>query len=91
MKKFALPAIAAALALSACDSGAEAPEATETAPAAGMESDTTVITPTATETVIADPNPEATATTDGSNVTIDGQDVDATVGEDGVEATVRVD
>ncbi len=84
MNKFAIPALAAALALGAC-AEANAPEADETA--ANDGTDTTVITPTATETVVAEP----VETEEGSSVTIDGQDVDATVSEDGVDAEVKVD
>lgn len=83
MTKLAIPALAAALALGAC--GETAPEATDTA--ATDTADTTVITPTATETVVAEP----VETEEGSSLTIDGQDVDATIGEDGVEANVEVD
>ena len=84
MTKFAIPALAAALALAACGD-ADAPETADTA--ATETADTTVITPTATETVAAEP----TETDEGSSVTIDGQDVDATVGEDGVKADIKVD
>ncbi|MFW2348925.1 hypothetical protein [Qipengyuania sp.] len=86
MTKFALPALAAALALAACGE-ADAPETADTA--ATDSADTTVITPTATETVVPD-EPTDTAT-EGSSVTIDGGDVDATVGEDGVKADINVD
>lgn len=89
--KFAIPALAAALALSAC-AEANAPEADDAA-AAG---DTTVITPTATETVVAEPDPAVTTpavTTpaEGTTLTIDGKDVDATVSTDGVDAKIKVD
>ncbi|QPC98251.1 hypothetical protein [Qipengyuania soli] len=90
MKKFALPALAAALSLAACDS-ADAPATDDTA-ATTEAGDTTVITPTATETVVADPGTSATVnTTDGTSVTVDGKDVDATVSEDGVQAKINVD
>ena len=88
MKKFAIPALAAALALGAC-AEANAPEADDTAATDGT--DTTVITPTATETVVAEPDASATVGTDGSSVTIDGADVDATVSEDGVKANIKID
>lgn len=76
MKKFAIPALAAAMALAACGE-AEAPEA---------EGDTVVVEePAATESVMTDP----VATDDeGSSVTIDGADVDATISEDGVQAEI---
>ena len=80
MKKFAIPALAAALALGACGE-ADAPAADETA---ADGTDTTVIQPTATETVVAEPV-EGEA---GSSLTIDGADVDATVSEDGVTAEI---
>lgn len=76
MKKFAIPALAASMALAACGD-AVAPEA---------EGDTVVVEePAATETVMTDP----VATDDeGSSVTIDGADVDATISEDGVQAEI---
>lgn len=80
MNKFAIPALAAAIALGACaEANAPADEGTD-------GTDTVVVEqPAATETVVADP----VATDDeGSSVTIDGADVDATVSEDGVQATV---
>ena len=80
MKKFAIPALAAAIALGAC---AEAPadEGTETV-------DTVVVEePAATETaVVTEPAMEGE---EGSSVTIDGADVDATISEDGVQADVN--
>ena len=85
MNKFAIPALAAALALGAC-AEANAPEADDDTAAADT-ADTTVITPTATETVVAEP----VETEEGSSLTIDGKDVDATVSEDGVKADVQVD
>jgi hypothetical protein len=84
MNKFAIPALAAALALGAC-AEANAPEADDTAATDGT--DTTVITPTATETVVAEP----VEGEEGSSLTIDGSDVDATVSEDGVDAEIQVD
>lgn len=84
MNKFAIPALAAALALGAC-AEANAPEAEDAAATDGA--DTTVITPTATETVVAEP----VEGEEGSSLTIDGGDVDATVSEDGVEADINVD
>lgn len=85
MKKFAIPALAAALTLAAC-AEANAPEADDTAATDGTDT-TTVITPTATETVVAEP----VEGDEGSSVTIDGADVDATVSEDGVQADINVD
>ncbi|MEZ5681640.1 MAG: hypothetical protein R3E14_10135 [Erythrobacter sp.] len=85
MKKFAIPALAAALSLAAC-AEANAPEADDTAATDGT--DTTVITPTATETVVAEP---VDGTDEGSSVTIDGADADATISEDGVKADIKVD
>ena len=84
MHKFAIPALAAALALGAC-AEANAPEADDTAATDGTE--TTVIQPTATETVAAEPMMDAEPN-EGSSVTIDGADVDATVSEDGVQADI---
>lgn len=96
--KYALPALAAALALAGCDSTAE-PAAEDTA-AATMD-DGTMAAPAATETVVATPGAtmttnadgSATVTTgaDGTSVTVDGRDVDATVGPEGATATVTPD
>ena len=86
MKNFAIPALVAALALGACGDAANAP-ADETATEAPVE-ETTVITPTATETVVVE---DDGVTEEGSSVTVDGKDVDATVGEDGVKAEIKVD
>ncbi|WP_370190829.1 hypothetical protein [Qipengyuania sp.] len=84
MTKLAIPALAAALALAACGEA----DTAETADTAATDTaDTTVITPTATETVVAEPADAA----EGSSVTIDGKDVDATISEDGVKADVNVD
>lgn len=76
MNKFAIPALAAVIALGAC-AEADAP--------ADDGTDTVVIEePAATETVVAEPvNGE-----EGSSVTIDGADVDATISEDGVQANI---
>ncbi|WP_324826614.1 hypothetical protein [Qipengyuania zhejiangensis] len=84
MNKFAIPALVATLALGACGE-ADAPAADETVVSDGA--DTTVITPTATETVVAEPVDGET----GSSVTIDGSDVDASVSEDGVQADITID
>ena len=85
--KFALPALtlAAALGLAACNN-AEAPEAADTAEAPAA-SETTVIT----NEVPAATTPAAEAPAEGSSLTVDGADVDATVSEDGVQAEVNVD
>ncbi len=78
MKKFAIPALAAAIALGAC-AEAEAP--------ADDGTDTVVVEePAATETtVVTEPAMEGE---EGSSVTIDGADVDATISEDGVQADI---
>lgn len=80
MNKFAIPALAAAIALGACaEANAPADEGTD-------GTDTVVVEqPAATETVVTDP---VAADDEGSSVTIDGADVDATISEDGVQATV---
>ena len=77
MNKFAIPVLAAVIALGAC-AEAEAP------------ADETVVVeePAATETVVID---DETATDEGSSVTIDADGVDATVSEDGVQADVKID
>ena len=78
MNKFAIPALAAAIALGAC-AEAEAP--------ADDGTDTVVVEePAATETtVVTEPAMEGE---EGSSVTIDGADVDATISEDGVQADI---
>lgn len=82
MKNIALAAIAGSLTLAAC---AEADEPAEAAPAG----DTTVINEappvTTTETIVTE------EPADGSSLTIDGGDVDATISEDGVQADINVD
>ncbi|UOR15697.1 hypothetical protein [Qipengyuania aquimaris] len=76
MNKFAIPALAAVIALGAC-AEADAP--------ADEGTDTVVIEePAATETVVAEP----VEGEEGSSVTIDGADVDATISEDGVQANI---
>ena len=76
MNKFAIPALAAVIALGAC-AEADAP--------ADDGTDTVVIDePAATETVVAEP----VEGEEGSSVTIDGADVDATISEDGVQANI---
>ena len=81
MKKFAIPALAAAITLGACaEANAPADEGTDGA-------DTTVVTtePAPAETtVVTEPAMDET----GSSVTIDGADVDATISEDGVQANI---
>ena len=84
MNKFAVPALAAAFALAACGD-ADAPATDETATTEITE--TTVVEPVATETVVAEP----VECEEGSSLTIDGGDVDATVGEDGVKAKIKID
>jgi len=90
MNKLALPAIAAALALAACGETASDTEDTMAADA-GTDTTTVVETPgpTPTETVIVDDS--GMTDDDGSSVTIDGADVDATVDEDGVNAEIDVE
>ncbi|MBX7458266.1 hypothetical protein K3152_08415 [Qipengyuania sp. 1NDH17] len=81
MKKFAIPALAAAIALGACaEAEAPADEGTD-------GTDTVVVEePAATETtVVTEPG---TGEGTGSSVTIDGADVDATISEDGVQANI---
>ena len=74
MKKFAIPALAAAIALGAC-AEAEAP---------ADEGTDTVVVEEPAETVVTQP----AETDEGSSVTIDGADVDATISEDGVQAEI---
>lgn len=82
MKKFAIPALAAALALAACDQSETTVEGDEVAAPA----------PTATETaVVADTVAVPADGNEGSSLTIDGGDVDATISEDGVQADINVD
>lgn len=84
MKKFAIPTLAAALALGACaEANAPAEDADDAA------TTTTVVEPVETTTVVEETAPADDA--DGSSLTIDGADVDATVTEDGVDAEVKVD
>ena len=87
MKKFAIPTLAAALALGACaEANAPADEADDAA------TTTTVVEPAETTTIVEEPVPaDGMDDTDGSSLTIDGQDVDATVTEEGVDAKVNVD
>lgn len=74
MKKFAIPALAAAITLGACaEANAPADEGTD-------GTDTTVVT-----------EPAQVEDEEGSSVTIDGADVDATISEDGVQAEVDAD
>ncbi|MBX7542024.1 hypothetical protein [Qipengyuania sphaerica] len=80
MKKFAIPALAAAIALGACaEANAPADEGTD-------GTDTVVVEePVATETTVVTEPAEGDT---GSSVTIDGADVDATISEDGVQADI---
>lgn len=83
MKTFAIPALALGLALGACaEANAPADEAED-------GTDTVVMEPAPSETTIV--NPPAEADPEGSSVTVDGEDVDATISEDGVTAEVEVD
>ena len=83
MKTIAFAALAGSLALIACS---PADEATEAQPA--DTGDTTIINeaPDAAAPVVVDE-----ADPEGSSLTIDGGDVDATVSEDGIEAEIKVD
>ena len=81
MKKIAFIALAGSIALAACSQTEETPEAAETG-------DTTIINeaPEAPPVVV-----DGEAAPEGSSLTIDGADVDATVSEDGVQADISVD
>ena len=79
MIKYAIPAVAAALALAACDQSETTVEGDEVA---------TAPAPTATETAVVAAPVEGD---EGSSITIDGGDVDATIGEDGVKADIKID
>lgn len=83
MKNIAVAALIGSLALAAC-----APAEETTAVEPGDTGDTTIINeaPDATAPVIVDE-----ADPEGSSLTIDGGDVDATVSEDGVQAEINVD
>ncbi len=81
MKKFAIPALAAAIALGACaEANAPADEGTD-----GTDTTTVVTEPAPAETTVVTEGEE------GSSLTVDGADVDATVSEDGVQADVEID
>lgn len=92
MKKLAIPALAMGLALGACA------EANAPAEDAGAETDAAMTAPAPADTVIVDeasPAPQTDGQMDdsmddpeGSSLTVDGADVDATIGEDGVQADV---
>ena len=84
MKKYAIPALAAALSLAACDQSQTTVEGDEAATPAPIATETTVVTDPAAA-------PAEGATDEGSSLTIDGGDVDATIDEDGVKAEVKVD
>ncbi len=83
MKKFTLPVLAAATALGACaEANAPADEGTD-----GTDTTTVVTEPVPAETtVLTEPAPVEGE--EGSSVSIDGADVDATISEDGVQAEV---
>ena len=98
--KYALPALAAALALAGCDSTPA--DTTTTAESTDAPTDSgAMAAPAATETVIATPGATVTAADDGTttvttgpngtSVKVDGKDVDAQVGPGGVTATVTPD
>lgn len=83
MKKLILPALAASLALGACDSApdndaADAAVTDGTADTSAGAGDTTIVTPTATETVVTEAETGTTA---------DGGD-QVSIGPDGVKADV---
>ena len=79
MKKIALIALAGSLGLAACDGNADTVDP--------VELDSEVENTTPNEPVAVEPStPE-----EGSSLTIDGGDVDATISEDGVQAEIEVD
>lgn len=82
-----LAALAGALALMACGETEEADYTEETA--APAADDTTVITREVPVEVPADDGTSSDA--DGSKLTIDGRDLDATISEDSVKADIKVD
>lgn len=82
MKKFAVPALFAALALAACDQSETTVEGDTAAAPAPTATETAVVTDTVAVPVDGD---------EGSSLTIDGGDVDATISEDGVKADIKVD
>ncbi|MXO63972.1 hypothetical protein [Qipengyuania oceanensis] len=81
MKKFVLPLAIVGLSLAACDQS----ETTVEGDTADMPAPTATETAVVTDTVEV---PAEGAAADGSSVTVDGADVDATVTEEGVTATV---
>ena len=99
MLKYTIPALAAALALTGCDSTPEADDIMAESTDATMDSGA-MAAPTATETVVATPGATmsaddgtTTVTTGpgGTSVKVDGRDVDAEVGPGGATATVTPD
>ena len=86
MKKLILPLAVVGLSLAACDQSETTVEADDGA---------TTPAPTATETAVVTDTVgvpvDGDDDSDGSSVTIDGGDVDATIDEDGVQADVKVD
>lgn len=100
MMKFAIPALAAALALTACDSTPEADDGIMAESTTAATDNGAMAAPTATETVVATPGAAVTAddgtttvTTGpgGTSVKVDGRDVDASIGPEGATATVTPD
>lgn len=91
MKTFAIPVLAAALALGACDSGADDTAADDTAvegDTATMQSDTTVMpAPTATETTVVTDDVDA----NGDRISIDENGVNADVGDGDTRVRADVD
>jgi hypothetical protein len=90
MKKLALSALVAALALAACDNTPNDDVAATEAGAAATDTTVVVPGPTATETtVVTTPGATATATTDGDKVSVGPNGVTADVGDG--DTRVRVD
>ncbi len=96
MKKLAIVALAAGLALGACDSTADDGTATDAATTDGTAAttaeggDTTIITPTATETVATGAEVDTTADT-SDRVSIGPDGVKADVGDENTRVQVDSD
>jgi hypothetical protein len=89
MKKLALSALVAALALAACDNTPNDDVAATEAGAAATDTTVVVPGPTATETTVVTPGATATATTDSDKVSVGPNGVTADVGDG--DTRVRVD
>ena len=85
MKKFAFAAIVAPLALAAC---AQEESAAEEMGQEVQDNDVKVVPPVQAE---APMNETSGATSQGSNLSVEGADVKATISEDGVQAEVDLD